>query len=58
MIMNTTQAITRQQRKTINTQLAMRLDELATCKTLAQRAAVASEIERLQGLLKSGHWPA
>jgi hypothetical protein len=48
--------ITRAQRKTIRTQLAMRNDELALCRTDAQRAAVQSEVARLQGLLASGRW--
>jgi hypothetical protein len=52
----TSTKITPAQRRTLRTQLAMRNDELALCRTDAQRAAVQSEVTRLTQLLASGRW--
>jgi hypothetical protein len=52
----TSTKITPAQRSTLRVQLAMRNDELALCRTDAQRAAVQSEVDRIQGLLASGRW--
>jgi hypothetical protein len=52
----TSTKITRGQRSTLRVQLAMRSDELALCRTDAQRAAVQSEVTRLTQLLASGRW--
>lgn len=50
-------ALTNAQRRTLKLQLTMRLDERATCKTAAQVAAVQSEIDRIESILRAGHWP-
>lgn len=54
--MNTTQALTKTARKTINTQLAARREELRTCRTPAQVSSVLREVERLQAILTQGAW--